>query len=89
MMIPDWAWKVLQVLIIPVALWAVATHVSAKNVELRLGQLEQKVNQNDQMLEKQKESINETRKDIEIMKVRIDYVAKGIDDIKKMLSEKD
>ena len=31
MTVPDWAWKVLQLMVIPVALWAIATHVSIKN----------------------------------------------------------
>jgi hypothetical protein len=85
--IPDWAWKLLQLLIIPVALWAIATHVSIQQTEYRLGLMEGKVNQNDSQLEAQMKDISNTQKDIEILKVRMDYVATGIDDIKQMLKE--
>ncbi len=86
--IPDWAWKVLQLLVIPVALWAIATHMSVSHTDYRISQIESKVNQNDSQLEAQMKDISNTQKDIEILKVRMDYVANGIDDIKGMLEEK-
>ena len=85
--IPDWAWKVLQLLIIPVLLWAIAMHMSIQQTEYRLGLMENKVNQNDNQLEAQMKDISNTQKDIEILKLRMDYVATGIDDIKEMLKE--
>jgi len=87
MNVPDWAWKVLQTLVLPIFIWALATHVSLKQTEYRLTQLEQKVQSNDQALDGQEKALADTRKDIEIMKVQMDYVAKGIDEIKEMLKK--
>jgi uncharacterized coiled-coil protein SlyX len=87
MTIPDWAWKVLQLLVIPVALWAIATHVSAKSMELRMAQVEQKISLNEKQLTDHNKDISETKQDIAILKVRMEYVAQGIDDIKKMLED--
>mgnify|MGYP001219669672 CR=1 FL=1 len=87
MIIPEWAWKVLSILIIPMFLWAINAHLSAQQQDLRISQLEQKSVQADTVLESQKESLYDTKKDIEILKVRMDYVAQGIDDIKELLSK--
>lgn len=38
--IPDWAWKLLTSLVIPIAMWAIATHVSNSEHELRLQHIE-------------------------------------------------
>jgi septal ring factor EnvC (AmiA/AmiB activator) len=88
MAIPDWAWKLLTSLIIPILLWAIATHVASQSHDLRINQLEQKIVTNDQKFQVQEKSIQQTEQDIEILKVRMEYVAKGIDDIKSMLEEK-
>ena len=85
--IPDWAWKLLTSLIVPIALWAIATHVSIKNHDLRLTQLEQKVVNNDKQLQMQRESLGQTKQDIEIMKVRVEYISNGIDEIKTILQK--
>jgi len=89
MTIPDWAWKVLQLLVIPVALWAIATHVSIKNHELRMSGIEQQISLNEKQLTDHNKDISETKQDIAILKVRMEYVAQGIDDIKKMLEDQD
>lgn len=88
MSIPDWAWKLLTTLIIPILLWAIATHVSSESHDLRLTQLEQKIINNDQKFQMQEKSIQQTEQDIEILKVRMEYVAEGIDDIKSMLEDR-
>ena len=92
--IPDWAWKILQLFIIPVALWAIATHISLKNQELRLKYMEDQVkgveqsfSNAEQQLSSHQKAITKTEQDIEILKVRMEYVVKGIDDIKTMLEE--
>lgn len=87
MTVPDWAWKVLQLMVIPVALWAIATHVSIKNHELRVNAIEQKISTNEQELESHQKDISDTRNDMEILKVRMEYVIKGIDEIKEMIQE--
>lgn len=86
--IPDWAWKVLTSLIIPIMLWAIATHVASQSHDLRINQLEQKLSTNDQKFDIQEKSIVQTEQDIEILKVRMEYVATGIDDIKSMLEDR-
>lgn len=85
--IPDWAWKVLQLFIIPVALWAIATHINLKNQELRLNTIENDFVSTEKELDGHQKAISKTEQDIEILKVRMEYVAKGIDDIKTMLEE--
>jgi len=87
MTVPDWAWKVLQLMVIPVALWAIATHVSIKNHELRVNTIEQKIASNEQELESHSKDISNTQNDMEILKVRMEYVVKGIDEIKDMIEE--
>jgi septal ring factor EnvC (AmiA/AmiB activator) len=87
MQIPDWAWKLLTSLIIPIALWAIATHVTNSQHELRINQIEKELTKSTETIQTQKDSINSTKQDIEILKVRMDYVASGIDDIKHMLEE--
>jgi septal ring factor EnvC (AmiA/AmiB activator) len=87
MTIPDWAWKVLQLMVIPVALWAIATHVSIKNHELRVNAIEQKITTNEQELDSHRKDISNTQNDMEILKVRMEYVVKGIDEIKDMIEE--
>ncbi len=86
--IPDWVWKAMSVFVIPILLWAINAQLTSQQHELRITQIEQKVSQAEATLEVQKESLYSTKKDIEILKVRLDYVAKGIDDIKGMLEEK-
>ena len=86
--IPDWAWKVLQLFIIPVALWAIATHVSMKNQELKIDAIETQLSSAEKQIDGNDEKIVQTQQDIEILKVRMEYVAKGIDDIKEMLEDK-
>ena len=86
--IPEWVWKVLSMLTVPIFLWAIGTHMTVSQDAVRIGQLEQKISQAETTLDAQKESLYSTKKDIEILKVRLDYVAKGIDDIKGMLEEK-
>lgn len=86
--IPDWAWKVLQLFIIPVALWAIATHVSMKNQELKIDAIETQLSSAEKQIDGHDEKIVQTQQDIEILKVRMEYVAKGIDDIKEMLEER-
>jgi len=83
--IPDWFYKILQIVVIPIALWAIATHIAISNYAYRLNQLEQQNSANSQQIAVQQVSITETKQDLEIMKVRLEYVAKGIDDIKTML----
>lgn len=85
--IPDWAWKALQLFIVPVALWAIATHINLKNQELRLSTMEKQFVSTEKELDNHQSAISETRQDIEILKVRMEYVVKGIDDIKDMLEE--
>lgn len=85
--IPDWAWKVLQLFIIPVALWAIATHINLKNQELRLNTIENDFASTEKELDGHQKAISKTEQDIEILKVRMEYVVKGIDDIKSMLEE--
>jgi chromosome segregation ATPase len=85
--VPDWAWKVLQLMVLPVAFWAIATHVSVKNQELRVNTIEQKIVSNEQELENHQKTISETKNDMEILKVRMEYVVKGIDEIKEMIEE--
>ena len=86
--IPEWAWKFLSILIIPIFLWAIGTHMAVSQDSVRIVQLEQKIMQTEAAVEGQRESIHSTQKDIEILKVRMDYVAEGIDDIKGMLQER-
>ena len=86
--IPDWAWKVLQLFIIPVALWAIATHVSMKNQELKIDAIETQLSSAEKQIDGNDEKIVQTQQDIEILKVRMEYVAKGIDDIKEMLEDR-
>jgi hypothetical protein len=86
--IPDWVWKVMSVFVLPILLWAINAQLTNQQHELRLSQMEQKMVQTEGVLDSQKESLYSTKKDIEILKVRMDYVAKGIDDIKSMLEEK-
>lgn len=83
--VPDWVFKVLQIFVIPIALWAIATHIAISNYAYRLNQLEQQNSTNSQQIAVQQVAITETKQDLEIMKVRLEYVAKGIDDIKTML----
>lgn len=85
--IPEWAWKVLQLFIIPVALWAIATHINLKSQELKISSLEKQSVNAEKALDGHEKDIYATKKDIEILKVRMEYVASGIDDIKKMLQE--
>ena len=86
--IPDWAWKVLQLFIIPVALWAIATHVNIMNQEMKIDAIEQQLSSAEKQIDGHDEKIVQTQQDIEILKVRMEYVAEGIDDIKEMLEEK-
>ena len=87
MNIPDWVWKVLSILIVPIFLWAIGTHMAVNQDAVRIAQLEQKISQTETVVEAQKENIYATQKDIEILKVRMDYIAQGIDDIKSLLSK--
>lgn len=86
--IPDWAWKVLQLFIVPVAMWAIATHVTLKNQELKIDAIQQQLSSTEKQLDGHTNEITKTQQDIEILKVRMEYVAKGIDDIKEMLAER-
>jgi hypothetical protein len=86
--IPDWVWKAMSVFVIPILLWAINAQLTNQQHELRITQIEQKVSQAEATLEVQKESLYSTKKDIEILKVRLDYVAQGIDDIKVMLNDR-
>ena len=86
--IPDWVWKAMSVFVIPILLWAIHAQLTNQQHELRITQIEQKVSQAEATLEVQKESLYSTKKDIEILKVRLDYVAQGIDDIKVMLNDR-
>jgi|DEB0MinimDraft_10_1074344.scaffolds.fasta_scaffold60468_3 soluble cytochrome b562 len=86
--IPDWVWKAMSIFIVPILLWAINAQLTNQQQELRLTQMEQKMVQTEGVLDSQKESLYSTKKDIEILKVRMDYVAQGIDDIKGMLQEK-
>lgn len=85
--IPDWAWKVLQLFILPVAIWAIATHINMKNQELRINTIEKDFASAEKELDGHQKAISKTEQDIEILKVRMEYVVKGIDDIKTMLEE--
>jgi len=85
--IPDWVWKAMTVFIIPILLWAINAQLTTQQQELRISQMEQKISQTESTLDAQKESLYSTKKDIEILKVRMDYVAQGIDDIKSMLQK--
>ena len=94
MTVPDWAWKVLQLFILPVAIWAVATHVDLKNQELvidsikdELSETKEMINKTEEKLVKSDEDLSKTQQDMEILKVRMEYVVEGIDDIKSMLKE--
>ena len=87
MNIPEWVWKVLSILILPIFLWAIGTHMAVSQDAVRISQLEQKISQTQTVVETQKENIYATQKDIEILKVRMDYIAQGIDDIKNMLKK--
>ena len=86
--IPDWVWKAMSIFVIPILLWAINAQLTNQQQELRLSQMEQKMVQTEGALDSQKESLYSTKKDIEILKVRMDYVARGIDDIKSILEEK-
>jgi len=86
--IPDWVWKAMSIFVVPILLWAINAQLTNQQQELRLTQMEQKMVQTEGVLDSQKESLYSTKKDIEILKVRMDYVAQGIDDIKGMLQEK-
>lgn len=86
--IPDWVWKAMSIFVIPILLWAINAQLTNQQHELRIGQMEQKLSRNSTVLESQKEALYSTKKEIEILKVRIDYVARGIDDIKSILKEK-
>ena len=87
--IPDWAWKVLQLFILPVALWAIATHVTIKNQDLKIDAIQQQSSIAEKQLDGHDSEITQTQQDIEILKVRMEYVAQGIDDIKRMLEDQD
>ena len=87
--IPDWAWKVLQLFILPVALWAIATHVTIKNQDLKIDAIQQQLSIAEKQLDGHDSEITQTQQDIEILKVRMEYVAQGIDDIKRMLEDQD
>ena len=86
--IPDWAWKVLQLFILPISLWAIATHVTIQNQDLKLDTVQQKLTRTEKQLDGHDQEITQTQQDIEILKVRMEYIARGIDDIKEMLEEK-
>jgi len=85
--IPDWAWKVLQLFILPVAVWCIATQIEIKNQSLRLSNVEKEFVSTEKQLDSHQKDISATQQDIEILKVRMEYVVKGIDDIKEMLEE--
>jgi len=85
--IPDWFWKVLSGSIIPIVGWAIATHVENSNQNLRLGRIEQQIVATEQSLSKQDDSISQTKQDIEILKVKIDYISNNVESIKKMMEE--
>lgn len=87
--IPDWAWKAVTSFIIPIAMWALASHVTIEQHELRISGVEERVQLNGKELEQHEATISSTQTDIEILKVRIDYVANGIDDIKEILNKKE
>lgn len=101
MTIPDWAWKVLQLIILPVSIWAIATHVTVKNHELKMASIQDKIEDTKKSVEDtqikidetnkkiagNEDDISQTQKDMEVLKVRMEYVVKGIDDIKDMLKE--
>lgn len=101
MTIPDWAWKVLQLIILPVSIWAIATHVTVKNHELKMESMHDKIEEAKEQIDDtqaqiaethkkiagNEDDISQTQKDIEVLKVRMEYVVKGIDDIKDMLKE--
>lgn len=86
--VPDWVWKAMSIFVIPILLWAINAQLTNQQHELRIGQMEQKLSQTSTIVESQREGLYSTKKEIEILKVRIDYVARGIDDIKNILEEK-
>ena len=45
------------------------------------------ISSNEQELESHQKDISDTRNDMEILKVRMEYVIKGIDEIKVMIQE--
>ena len=87
--VPDWAWKVLQLFVLPIALWAIATHVTLQNQDLKIDAIQQQLSSTVKEVDGLDQEITQTQQDIEILKVRMEYVAKGIDDIKEMLENKD
>ena len=87
MQIPDWAWKFISVLVLPVVVWAIATHVAVGQHDVRLLRVEQSQEKESEKVDEQKEMVGAMQKDMAVMKNDMQYLRQDMNEIKTILKE--
>jgi Tfp pilus assembly protein PilN len=82
--LPDWIWKVISLLVVPLGAWVWNAQASITIQELKMDHLAEKVEDQD----KRVQEISDLKSDIKVLETKMDTVLEEIGDMKKMMVAK-
>ena len=79
--LPDWIWKIISLLVVPLAAWVWNAQGAITIQELKMDHLVEKID--DQ--QKRVQEISDLKSDIKVLESKMDTVIEEIADMKKMM----
>ena len=77
--IPEWAWKLLSAVVLPLGGWAIGTHTTVADLSTETEQIAMDVDEVEEKVEK----IESVQRDVAIIQTQIEYLVKSVDEIKE------